>query len=226
LTPEYRDLRRLLLKFPDFQKGFQSYSTDEQALLAQVSKLHTAADRAWLEAKFPETDIRGHMTEDNAFIFMTPFVEQDHVFLPLLSVDLDYTIPWPLVSINALHYGIPKGRRTVPDVRCFGYRFDKPAVKTGEHDYFHVQFTHGFPKGRRNPKIDSWISTKDPSFPIDATNTVEMFLSAVIGLRNRHMVRRTYFDEWSQAGIPLSGFLAPMAMTRWKPPRQGQCPPV
>lgn len=226
MNPEYLDLRRLLLKFPDFQKSFQSYSRDEQALLTQVAKQHRVADRAWLEAKFPEANVRSHMTEDNVFIFMTPFDEHDHVFLPLMSVDLDYTKPWPMISINCLHYGIPKGRKNVPDVRCFGYRFDKPAFRHGEHDYYHVQFAHGFRKGQRTAGIDNWISTKDPSFPIDATNTVEMFLSAVIGLRNRHMVRRTYFDEWSQAGIPIAGLLKPMALNRWKGQQYEQAAPT
>ena len=224
MSTEYDDLRRLLLKFPDFQKSFQSYTSNEQAILSQVNGLHVAADRGYLETKFSVEVCRGHMSEDNTFIFLTPFTEQDHTFLPLLSIDLDYSIKWPMVSVNFLHYGLQNGQKRANDVRCFGYRFDKPAVPIGEHDYFHAQFTHGFPKGVRNLKVDNWISTKDPSIPIDATNSVEMFLTAVIGLRNKHKPRRQYFEEWSQAGIPVRALLAPMALTRWKPARPPRPP--
>ena len=217
MSDEYSRLRSLLVQFPDFQKTFESYSLHEQNLLTIVSAIHSSADRGYLEGKFLDAPCRGHMSEDDRYVFMTPFSEADRTFLPLLSVDLDYTRPWPMISVNCLHYALRNGRTKIEEVNCFGYRFDKPAVKTGEHDYFHAQFVHGYPKGTRNPLIADWISTKDPSIPIDAANPIEMFLSAVIGLRNRHKSRREYLDEWSQAGIPIRGILDPMAMTRWKP---------
>jgi hypothetical protein len=96
-------------------------------------------------------------------------------------------------------------------------------VRTGDHNYFHVQFTHGHVRGAKNRCIDGWISTKDPSIPVDATNCVELFLSAVVSLRNRIKPRRAYFEEWSQAGVPMQSLLEPMAMERWnvRPPAQG-----
>jgi hypothetical protein len=161
------------------------------------------------------------MSEENRYIFLTPFRESSYTFLPLLSVDMDFVRQWSLVSINALHYAIPTAPQAgvPPRLRCFGYRYDKPTRPVGDHDYFHVQFAHGFPKGTRNPNVDDWLSTKDPSIPVDATNSVELFLAAVIALRNRTKARREYLDEWSQAGLPINAFLAPMAVERWKPPR-------
>jgi hypothetical protein len=220
LNDEYSHLRGLLLQFPDFQKPFQNYEGAENALLHKVAALHSAADRAYLERKFPAEACRGHMSEDNRYIFLTPFKEHTHTFLPLLSVDIAFDRPWPLVSINALHYAIPTmAQGGAEPLRCFGYRYDKPAVAHGDHNYFHVQIAHGFPKGVRNPNVDDWMSTKDPSIPVDATNTVELFLAAVLALRNKTKARREYLDEWSQAGLPINSFLAPMAFERWKPPR-------
>lgn len=220
MSDEYTHLRGLLLQFPDFQKPFQSYDAAEQAILTRVAKRHVAADRVYLEAKFKVSPCKWHMSDENRYIFLTPFSEGQYTYLPLLSADLDFDRPWPLVSINALHYAIRSNDLGgTQGLRCFGYRYDKPAVAHGEHDYFHVQFAHGYPKGNRNPLVEDWISTKDPSIPVDATDTIELFLSAVVALRNRAKPRREYLDEWSQAGLPISAFLKPMAFQRWKPPK-------
>ncbi|WP_139276539.1 hypothetical protein [Pararhizobium antarcticum] len=164
------------------------------------------------------------MSEENKFVFLTPFEFGTYTYLPLLSVDMDFTKPWPMISIHALHYGLHKrhdgGKES--ETRCFGYRYDKPAVRVGDHDYFHVQFTHGTEKGRRNRHIDDWISTKDPSIPVDATDSVQLFLSAVIAIRNGAKNRRDLFEEWRQSGIAINSLLMPMAFHRWKPPRTGQ----
>lgn len=220
MSDEYTHLRGLLLQFPDFQKPFQGYDAAEQAILTRVAQRHASADRAYLETKFPTGVCKGHMSDDDRYVFLTPFKEGAFTFLPLLSVDLDFARPWPLVSINALHYAIKTTDLTgAQPLKCFAYRYDKPAVVVGEHNYFHVQFAHGYPKGTRNSKVDDWISTKDPSIPVDATNGIELFLSAVVALRNRVKPRRQYLDEWQQAGLPIASFLRPMAFERWKPPK-------
>lgn len=220
MSQEYAHLRGLLLQFPDFQKPFQSYDAAEQAILTRVARLHTSADRAYLETKFPTAACKGHMSDDDRYVFLTPFKEGEFTFLPLLSVDLDFSRPWPLVSVNALHYAAKANDAMgTRQLRCFAYRYDKPAASVGDHNYFHVQFAHGYPKGTRNTNVDNWISTKDPSIPVDATNGIELFLSAVVALRNRVKPRRQYLDEWQQAGLPIASFLKPMAFERWKPPR-------
>jgi hypothetical protein len=219
LSAEYDRLRELLLQFPDFQKPFQNYDAAEQAILGQVIPRHLSVDRAYLESKFPAATCRAHMSEDNAYIFMTPFSEGAHTYLPLLSVDLAFNVPWPLVSINALHYAIRSADVAgTGALRCFGYRYDKPPVAHGDHNYFHVQFAHGFPSDKRNNCVDDWISRKDPSIPVDATNAVELFLSAVVALR-RKKPQRQYLDEWAQAGLPIHALMKPMALERWKPPK-------
>jgi len=223
VSQEYDRLRGLLVQFPEFQKDFQDYDSSEQILLEAVSKSHFVADRSYLERKFPSTPGRSFMSEEHTFVFMTPFPEHGHVFLPLLSVDLDFSASAvrPTVAIHALHFGLAKDNPT--SIRCFAYRYDTPNRTVGDHDYFHVQFSWGHVKGRVGQYVDKWISKEDPAIPVDATDRVELFLSAVMALRNRKTGRREYIDEWTQAGLPLRLLLGRMALERWKPqgPAQG-----
>lgn len=217
MTKEYLELRSLLIRLPDFQREFQNYTGHECKILELVNKEHEAASRAYLESSLPSTASKLNMASDNRHIFLTPFEDNNHTYLPLLSVDLDFTLAWPMISIHLLHYGLDKGHSKAEKLKCFGYRYDKPAARVGDHDYFHVQFTHGTEKGRHNNRINRWISTKDPSIPIDATDSVQLFLSAVIAVRNGFKTRRDLFDEWRQAGIAINSMLMPMAFQRWRP---------
>lgn len=219
MSAEYDRLRELLLQFPDFQKSFQNYDAAEQAILGRVMSRHQSVQRSYLEKKFPTAVCKAEMSEDNAYIFMTPFSEGAYTYLPLLSVDLDFSAPWPPVSINALHYAaLTADHAGTGPLKCFGYRYDKPTVPFGDHNYFHVQFAHGFPSAKRNDCVDDWISRKDPSIPVDATDAVELFLTAVVALRRRKP-HRQYLDEWAQAGQPINAIMKPMAQERWKPPK-------
>ena len=216
MSREYDYLRRLIIQFPDFQKEFQDYDVAESAILQEVSKQHVVADRNYLERKFPSTPGRSYMSEQRTFVFMTPFAEHNHVFLPLLAVDLDFspTVQRPVVAIHALHFGMEKNSPS--PMKCFAYRYDTPNRTKGDHDFFHVQFSWGHDKAQKNPYVADWISTRDPAIPVDAIDTVELFLSAVMALRNKNKERRAYIDEWTQAGLPLKTLLEGMALERWK----------
>lgn len=61
----------------------------------------------------------------------------------------------------------------------FGYRFESPEG-FDEHNYYHAQPIQSFGRGRKSSHSIPWYPDRYPSFPIDATNGVELVASVLL----------------------------------------------
>lgn len=212
--PEFGLLRSLLVPLPSFQKARADYDGDQGSLADEITRDHDRAEVEYLENLIDPASRKFDMAAANRFVFLTPYAKHGNVYLPLMAITADYSgADRPKINVSILLYARHQG-----EVRCLSYRFDCPNWTTGDHDYFHMQFAWGPRDDRRHRHAVGWVSKKDPSIPLDATNPVELFLSSIISFRNNHMSRETVYDQWRQAGLPIQRLLANMALTRWKTP--------
>ncbi len=210
--PEFGQLRSLLVPLPSFQKPRADYDAQHGALADDVARDHDRAESDYLERLVNPAIRRFDMAAANRFVFLTPYNKHGNFYLPLMAVSADYSgAGRPKLNVSILLYA-----RHVSGLGCLSYRFDSPNWTMGDHDYFHMQFAWGPRDGRPHRHALGWISQKDPSIPLDATNPLELFLSSIISFRNSHMGRDLVYDQWRQAGLPIQALLANMALTRWK----------
>lgn len=212
--PEFSHLRSLLVPLPTFQRARADYEADQGRLADDVARDHQRAESEYLEHALDPAIRKLDMIADNRFIYLTPYNRHNNVYLPLMAVIADYSgAGRPKINVSVLLYSQHK-----LGVGCLSYRFDSPNWTTGDHDYFHMQFAWGPRDDRVHRHALRWLSKKDPSIPLDATNPVELFLASVISFRNGHMSRELIYDQWRQAGLPIRTLLSSMALHRWKAP--------
>jgi hypothetical protein len=210
--PEFGQLRSLLVPLPSFQKDRADYDLQQGRLADDVTRDHSRAESEYLESVLDPTARRFDMTADNRFVFLTPYNTHGNVYLPLLAVSANYSgAARPKLNVSVLIYS-----QHQTGVDCLSYRFDSPNLTTGDHDYFHMQFAWGPRDDRRHRHALRWISRKDPSIPLDASNCVELLLASIISFRNTHIRKDLIYDRWQQAGLPIRTLLGNMALTRWK----------
>lgn len=212
--PEFGQLRSLLVPLPSFQKARADYDAEQGKLADDVARDHGRAESEYLERALDPATRKFDMVADDRFIFLTPYNKHGNIYLPLMAVTADYTGPnRPKVNVAVLLYS-----QYQTGLGCLSYRFDCPNWTAGDHDYYHMQFAWGPRDDRRHRHALNWISKKDPSIPLDATNPVELFLASVISFRNSYMDRDTIYDQWRQAGLPVRTLVGNMALHRWKAP--------
>jgi len=66
--------------------------------------------------------------------------------------------------------------------RFFGYRFESPGGFE-EHNYYHAQPIQSFVRGFRNMNSIQWYPDTYPTFPLYATNGVELIASMLLSYR-------------------------------------------
>ena len=212
--PEFGQLRSLLVPLPSFQRVRADYDMDQGRVADNVAQDHQRAETEYLEQALNPATRKINMTADNRFIFLTPYNRHDNSYLPLMAVDADYSgAGRPTINVSILLFS-----QHQKGLDCLSYRFDSPNRTTGDHDYYHMQFAWGPRNDRVHRNAARWLSKKDPSIPLDATNPVELFLASVVSFRNSHMSRERIYDQWRQAGLPIQTLLSSMALHRWKVP--------
>lgn len=211
---EFGQLRSLLVPLPSFQKARADYDAQQGSLADDIARDHDRAESEHLERLIDPTTRKFDMVAANRFVFLTPYNKHGNVYLPLTAVSADYSgTGRPKVNVSVLLYA-----RHQLGLGCLSYRFDCPNRTEGDHNYFHMQFAWGPRDDRIHGHALRWISRKDPSIPVDATNPVELFLTSVTSFRNSHMRRDFVYDQWRQAGLPIRTLLKNMALERWKAP--------
>jgi hypothetical protein len=132
--------------------------------------------REELDHHFPSNE-RPNSNFDTArrFLYLQP-VSEGGVFLPILSVYCDFARSLPEVRIRMALYFLDSSDA----IKACGYRFEAPEGP-GRHNYYHVQPIARF-GAHELPGCPPWLSTKQPTFALDADDAVAMVLCVLVSL--------------------------------------------
>lgn len=121
--------------------------------------------------------IRSVTTELRKGFVIAPDRKRDNILMLLAPIS---EVIGPNLKLD-LHLGIilvDKNRSK----RFFGYRFESPGGFE-EHNYYHAQPIQSFVRGTRNINSIPWYPDTFPTFPLDATNGVELIATMLLSYR-------------------------------------------
>jgi hypothetical protein len=125
--------------------------------------------------------------------FYLPPLEKDHGFIPMLTVDCDFSGSSPKVTLHVGMFRYVEQHR----LQGFGFRFE--IHQTGdEHDYWHVQVTTEEVGGTGLPDCPPWLPASTPCIPARANNSVSLIFCALISFYGK----KIYTKLFSGMNIP------------------------
>lgn len=128
------------------------------------------------------------MFDKNVFIYLPP-IEKGDIYVPILSVEYDYAVAMPEVSLKIALFLISEtdGKDTL---KAIGYRFETPH-KNVRHHYYHIQHINGFSRSDSRWKLpgNEWVPTEYPAFPIDAQDPIQLLVCLLVSLYDRAIIK-------------------------------------
>jgi hypothetical protein len=197
----FRDLSLWL--FNGHQKPWE-WKGEAYAIYEEISRAYySIANSEELERFLPnEEEVRSEF-QPRKYLYLNPV--EGLALVPILTISSDFGRSIPELRMRlglfSLHDGKP---------RWFGYRFESPEGP-GKHHYYHVQPITDLRSAASFLEAEGPLSTKCPTFPLDADNPVKLLLSLLISLyglscipqikRQVHGIDR-YLDEMHFGKLP------------------------
>ena len=147
-------------------------------------------NRESVEKKLPSSDGKEQLNNSFGNMFMKlKTVTHGTTLLPILSSNFNFGCSIPEI---ALRVGLFL-KHTDDEVKAIGYRLESPhgidKSGCGIHHYYHVQMIKGIGNLNFPPQqFSDWVPDGEPTFPLDAEDSVELLLCLVLGLYGREQL--------------------------------------
>jgi len=139
-------------------------------------------------SKNPKSDF---FSLDKPAFFYLPPLEKNSEFAPILILRCDYNESPPETRLMILMI-----RHIGDEEKCFGFRFEGPAIDS-MHDYWHAQITTELRRrgGRQKlPGCPDWIPDEVPCIPTTAKCPVSLILCMLISLYGKRIFNEFFAD--------------------------------
>jgi hypothetical protein len=126
------------------------------------------------------------LLESNAFIYLQP-IDKDGWLVPIMSIKFDFQGDTPHVCLRTALF-LSHEMNGKPVLKAIGFRYESPEGP-GLHNFYHVQPIIGFAKNRWRLPGPDWIPTSCPCFPLDAKNSVHLFVCVLVSLYGMDFIK-------------------------------------
>lgn len=167
------------------------YGSEEGNLLGRVATEFLPVQDRELESFFRNNRVAGDLLSWNKFVHM-PIVESGGRWLPVLTFEYDFGAA--RVRLRVGLFQLVEDDNGQAKLRAIGFRFETPEDENGaaeqepgRHGFHHAQPIMSFVPGdeRRVLPTPQWLPTKQPSFPLDANDYIQLFLSMLVTIYGR-----------------------------------------
>lgn len=163
------------------------------ATYTAVQGVFPPIDEKALEAAIPsDSQRKGDSSFGHRFLYLPP-LENEPELVPVMSFHYDFTEKDRNSMKLSLHL------LTLYDgaIHALGYRFETPhgsgKKEAGVHDFHHVQICREYMGGgnqwKHLPNCPPWLPTSQPSFPIPASDYVELLVCLLVSLYGGHWTK-------------------------------------
>jgi hypothetical protein len=146
-----------------------------------------------------ERDQKLLMIEQNRYIYLKPIPAGIQSIVPIVSLDIDFTQTRPRVHMTAAMFVLNASGQ----LSGIGMRFETPEGDGGgHHDFHHAQLVREIGRRISLPNCPLWLPDKQPSFPMDAEDPVELLvctIASIYGARKIAQLRRHAQAIWTYA---------------------------
>jgi len=215
LTSEEDLFRRILLWAVSYesQKAIEEdYPPELRTLRIRLSTAFPICTAQHVEGLLPPKQSKSWCVDfaaHRAFIYLPPTSDRGPV-LPVIAIECDFRKDPVRVGLRLGWFAIEDN-----DPIAVGLRFECPEDAEGTHSYYHAQPITSFDRdgGHGLPVNGLWLPTKMPTIPVDARNSVQLLICALLSVYGL-----TLFESMrGQAFVArLGGLLAKAAFPHWR----------